>query len=264
MSPMQCVCGYTNESSNLRRHQRTCKLLHHPFVKKLQQENESLQDEVSRLKCQLEALLSGNETLKEENADLQSENKSLQTQLNEQLRARLDETTRPLTTNNTTHNNNTHNTQNIHNNVTIVLPYGQEPDLTKAQVNSILSCIPSESVPKYVEMKHFSRPETSNIRITNKRGNTMQVLQQTADQTEGKRVRRWVDRDRKEMVSDITERSLDELVDNYNAVKHKPWKMWYEASQLDKDGFDKTQAFRELVKKVDNLITSQNPRNLVT
>ena len=41
-------------------------------------------------------------------------------------------------------------------------------------------------------MKHFRRPEHSNIRITNKRGRTLQIVEEDSN----KRLR-WVDKDRK-------------------------------------------------------------------
>jgi hypothetical protein len=62
--------------------------------------------------------------------------------------------------------------QNVNNNVTInVVPYGQEEALSAADVRGILQQLPgSETIPRYIEMKHFRNPESSNIRITNKRG----------------------------------------------------------------------------------------------
>ena len=72
---------------------------------------------------------------------------------------------------------------------------------------------------------------------------------------------RWVDRDRTEMLSAITEKSLEELLNEFDAEKYKQWNQWYELSGLDNEGFDKTDAFREIMKKVDNMITSQNRSN---
>lgn len=65
--------------------------------------------------------------------------------------------------------------------------YGQEDSLANEQVGSILcSLLPIESVPKYIKMKHFSKPENANIHIKNKRGRTIQVV----EEDENKR-RRW-------------------------------------------------------------------------
>ena len=112
----------------------------------------------------------------------------------------------------------------------------------------------SESVPRYVKMKHFSRPENANIRITNKRGRTMQVV----EEDERKR-RRWVDKDRKEMLSAITDASLEELVERFDAEEYLGWNEWFESSGLKDEGYDKTDAFRQIMNKVENVITSQNP-----
>lgn len=85
-------------------------------------------------------------------------------------------------------------------------------------------------------MKHFRRLETANIRIPNKRGRTIQVVEE--DQN-GKR-RRWVDKDRKEMLSKITDTSLDELTELYNAEGDFGWNEWFEKNGLKDAGYDKT------------------------
>ena len=84
----------------------------------------------------------------------------------------------------------------------------------------------------------------------------MQVVEE-----DGLKRRRWVDRNRTEMLSAITEKSLEELLNEFDAEKYKRWNQWYELSGLDNEGFDKTDAFREIMKKVDNMITSQNKSN---
>ena len=119
--------------------------------------------------------------------------------------------------------------------------------------------LPSESVPRYVEMKHFQRPETANIRIPNKRGRTIQVVEEDKD---GKR-RRWVDKDRQEILSKITDASLDELIEHYNAGNDVLWNKWFENNGLKDEGYDKTETFRQLVRKVENVITSQRSHNVV-
>ena len=91
----------------------------------------------------------------------------------------------------------------------------------------------------------------------------MQIVEEGND-NEGKRQKRWVDRDRKEMISQITEKGLDDLVDKFNAEEYQYWNMWYNSTGLNKDGYDKTEAFQQMMKKVENLITSQNPKNVVS
>ena len=41
------------------------------------------------------------------------------------------------------------------------------------------------------------------------------------------------------------------------------WNEWFEASGLKDEGYDKTDAFKEIMKKVENVITSQNPNNAI-
>jgi hypothetical protein len=224
---MSCPCGYSI-ASNLARHKRTCKVI-------------AWHEKCVELERQVDGLMAENVCLKErqvENERLREENLELTVRLKEARAAR------PV--------------QNVNNNVTInVVPYGQEEALSAAEVRGILQQLPgSETIPRYIEMKHFRNPESSNIRITNKRGRIMQVVEE-----DGLKRRRWVDRDRTEMLSAITEKSLEELLNEFDAEKYKRWNQWYELSGLDNEGFDKTDAFREIMKKVDNMITSQNRSN---
>ena len=224
---MACVCGY-NTAAALARHKRTCKVI-------------AWYEKCVHLQQELDRVSADNAHF----VDLQTENERLRAE-NLELTARLEEAraARPV--------------QNVNNNVTInIVPYGQEEALTTTDVQSILQHLPgSETIPRYIEMKHFRNPENSNIRITNKRGRIMQVVEE-----DGRKRRRWVDRDRTEMLSAITEKSLDELLNEFDAEKYKRWNQWYESSGLDDEGFDKTDAFREIMKKVENVITSQNRSN---
>jgi regulator of replication initiation timing len=223
---MACVCGY-NTTNQIARHQKTCKKF---AIQTLETRcNDALQ------KCS---------TLETDNERLCTDNEQLRNEITE-LKTRLDEcrNSRP----------------NVQNNVTInIVPYGREEPLTNAQVRSILSSIPSESVPRYIQMKHFRRPEHSNIRITNKRGRTLQIVEEDSN----KRLR-WVDKDRKTMLSAITDSSLEELIDRFDAEKYKIWNNWFETSGLKDEGYDKTDAFKEIMSKVENMITSQSPKNVL-
>ena len=82
-------------------------------------------------------------------------------------------------------------------------------------------------------MKHFSKPENANIHIKNKRGRTIQVV----EEDENKR-RRWVDKDRKEMLYSITDASLDELIEKFDAEKYLGWNEWFESSGLKDEGYN--------------------------
>ena len=63
-----------------------------------------------------------------------------------------------------------------------IIPFGSEPSLTTDEVRPLLYR-PFESVPKYIELKHFGKENTANIRISNKRGNTIQILEHDSENT---------------------------------------------------------------------------------
>ena len=63
--------------------------------------------------------------------------------------------------------------------------------------------------------------------------------------------KRWVRRDRSRTIADMAEHNLDELVEKYHAVRTPLFRQWYTHTGLDKDGFDKTPAWRELTSRVD-------------
>ena len=141
---------------------------------------------------------------------------------------------------------------NTTNNVSIV-NFGEEPKVDRDLVRPLLTSLPIESVPRYVQLKHFTKPETCNIRIPNKKLKCLQLVEEDANH-----VQRWVDKDRDKMVSLITERSLDELIEDHDATSSRAWRAWYEGAGLGLDGYDKTPTFQQLVRDVDNVITSQN------
>ena len=226
---MPCVCGY--ESTQLARHMRTCKVIAwHAKCQVAQARNDELEKELDELKADH---LREKTKLLQEIAELR-EAKSRIPRLEEkvtELRGRLDESRKAR--------------PNVQNNMTInILPYGREVPLSIEEVKPLMR-LPSESVPRYVEMKHFQRPETANIRIPNKRGRTIEVVEEDKD---GKR-RRWVDR--QEILSQITDASLDELIEHFNAGNDIMWNHWFENNGLKDEGYDKTETFRQLVRKVD-------------
>lgn len=219
---MACVCGYTR-LSQMARHKRSCKQFAIHVIEEKYKDSEA--------QC---------EKYRQENEQLRAEIGELKGRLEEARNARP-------------------NVNNVHNNVTInILPFGQEVPLSIEEVKPLMR-IPSESVPRYIEMKHFRRPETANIRIPNKRGRTIQVVEEDRN---GKR-RRWVDKDRKELLSQLTDTSLDELLEHYNAGNDVMWNHWFKNSRLNDEGYDKTETFREIVRKVENVITSQRAQNVL-
>lgn len=144
-------------------------------------------------------------------------------------------------------------TYNTTNNVAMV-NFGEEPEVHRDLVRPLLTNLPPmDSVPRYVQLKHFTKPETSNVRIRNKKHRICQIVEADANNQQ-----RWVDRDRTRIVSQITEKSLDELIEDHNATSSRAWRAWYEGAGLGLDGYDKTPTFQQLVRDVDNVITSQN------
>ena len=70
---------------------------------------------------------------------------------------------------------------------------------------------------------------------------------------------RWVDKNRKEMLAAITDASLDELIEQFDAEKYKRWNDWFESSGL-KDERSKDGCVHGDNEKVENVITSQCPK----
>lgn len=214
-----CVCGY-NIVPHMARHKRTCNIL----------KMSVLESEHARLSAENARLLAENERLVQENAE---------------LHARLDES-----------RNARPNVQN--NNVTVnILAYGEEPLPSVEEVLAILKP-PENSVAKYIELKHFRRPETANLRIRNKRFRTMQVVEEDTS----KRLR-WTEKDRKKMIEQMVEANLDELIETHGAERVASWRNWYQRSRLDQAGYDKTEEFKRIQEDVENMLMSQGATNVI-
>ena len=141
-------------------------------------------------------------------------------------------------------------TNNLTNNINIIA-YGHEPTPDLKDVLSLLRP-PEESVARYIELKHFSRPETSNMRISNKRSKTMQVVEEDVN-----RRLRWREKDRKATIEKLVEHNLEELVDVHGAEKVFLWKSWYKSTGLADAGYDKTDAWKRVNNDVENMLISQ-------
>ena len=227
---MACVCGY-NTTAALARHKRTCKVIAwYEKCTKLEGEVHRLTPENARLSAENARLLAENELLVKENSE---------------LHARLDES-----------RNARPNVQN--NNVTVnIVAYGQEPLPSMEEVLAILKP-PESSVAKYIELKHFRRPETANLRIRNKRSRTMQVVE-----VDTNKMLRWTEKDRKRMIEQMVEANLDELTETHGAERVATWRSWYQRTGLDRDGFDKTDEFKRIQEDVENMLMSQSSTNVV-
>ena len=174
--------------------------------------------------------------------------------LREQLKQKDEEIRRLKEQIHSNNNININSNININNTVNNIFPFGKEPMVNHTDATRLLHK-PSTSVSKYVELKHFRKPETANVRISNLRGNTIQVVEQ--DQT-GRR--KWVTRDKKATISEITETNLDELVDIHKAGSVSRWNLWYEKNKLNEDNFDQTPEYKNIMKAVE--LTIINSRQL--
>ena len=178
--------------------------------------------------------------LTERNEELTRINEELATKVGE-LTSKIEELERRGTTINVTNN-----LTNIN-----IIAYGQEPTPNLKDVLPLLRP-PEESVARYIELKHFSRPETSNMRISNKRSKTMQVVEEDVN-----RRLRWREKDRKATIEKLVEQNLEELVDLHGAEQIFLWKNWYRSTGLSDAGYDKTGAWKRVNNDVENMLISQ-------
>lgn len=208
------------------RHKKSCKVLR---IDQVQTENVRLMAENGHLSSENARLLAENERLAHETTE---------------LNARLDESRKAR--------------PSVNNNLTInILAYGNEPLPKIGEVLQILKP-PEESIARYIELKHFRNPETANLRIRNKRSGTIQIVQEDA-----KKRLRWTEKDKKEMIEQLVERNLDELTDTHGAERIEKWRNWYEKAGLDKNGFEKTDAWKRINNDVERMILTQSNANIV-
>ena len=140
---------------------------------------------------------------------------------------------------------------NITNNINVsILAYGSEPLPDTQDVRKIL-LPPETSIARYIALKHFRDPSTSNLRISNKKSKTIQVFE-----PDGNNHLRWTEKDRKEMIEKLVDENLDELTETHGAAKVEQWRRWYESSGLEEPGYDKTDAYKRIERDVEALIIS--------
>lgn len=216
---MACECGHTSQT-HMARHIRNCAA--RPFAVRANE----LALANGRLIEQVQSLEAHIQRVEAENAALRA---------------------RPTTVQNTIVNNGVIN----------VLAYGQEPTPETRNVLRIL--LPAEeSIARYIEMKHFCNQRTSNLRISNKRARTMQIVEMDAS----KRLR-WTEKDKKRMLEKIVEDNIEELVDTHGAEQVASWKHWYRGSGLADEGYDKTEAWKRIQSDVENMLLSQKNINML-
>lgn len=143
-------------------------------------------------------------------------------------------------------------TINYNNSVNVnILAYGQEPLPDARDVRNIL-LPPENSVARYIALKHFRDPSTSNLRISNKKSKTIQVVEPDVNNA-----LRWTEKNRKEMIEKMVDDNLDELTETHGASKLERWKRWYKSSGLEDSGYDKTDAYKRIQQDVENMLLSQ-------
>lgn len=146
-------------------------------------------------------------------------------------------------------------TINYNNSVNVnILAYGQEPLPDTRDVRNIL-LPPETSIARYIALKHFRDPSTSNVRISNKKSKTIQVVEPDVNSQ-----LRWTEKNRKEMIEKLVDENLDELTETHGAAKVERWRRWYETSGLEEPGYDKTDTYKRIERDVENMLLSQ--RNL--
>jgi hypothetical protein len=191
-----CNCGRSfTKASNLSRHRKTCfelqckteisntesthviQLLQEKLDKK-DQEMKEVKDEMDELRKQVETLI-GN--------------------------------TAKQTTNN---NSNIQTQNNIENqNVIVVNSFGNEniEHLTDQIICKLIKTAPFTSVPQLIEKIHFDpdHPENHNIKITNKKMNYAEIVQNN----------KWVTANKKKVIDDVIQKSYNLLDEKYTDNK---------------------------------------------
>jgi hypothetical protein len=146
----------------------------------------------------------------------------------------------------------------VNNGVINVVAYGHEPKPDTRDVLPILRP-PERSVTRYIEMKHFRNPSTANMRISNKRMRTMQVVEEDAS-----RRLRWTEKDRKQMIDRMLEDNLEELIAAHGAERVASWKQWYHSCGLAQAGYEQTHTWKRVQEDIQNMLLSQKSSNVVS
>lgn len=218
-----CICGFECRSDYMRKHTEICKARH--TIVTLRDENLVLKSKVIFF-TELQQNSHGDEITYLRN-QLDLKNKIIQ---------QKDEEIRRLSSN-----------QNItnHFNVTNVLnifPFGQEPMIDKHIANSLL-LKPSESVPLYIKMKH-TKDGVSNVRI---KDDDIEVIEEDAN---GQLT--WVMKDKYNTIFQITDTNLEEFHEEFGSTDFM-WKRWFINNGYNQDGYENTEKFQDLMKKVEKV-----------
>lgn len=215
----KCLCGYDGRNDNLKRHQHTCSTFQ--YVESLKLELAQKTELLIQKDSQIIELLN------------QSKNKNITTTNN------LNSTV-----------NITNNTMNI---LTICPPFGSEPALERGQVKRILentrfNCI--DTLPEYIRQKYLNFDGYGNIRVVNKKGNKVEVIQE--GETGEKR---WVERDKSDTIHDMTEENIEEIIEQYYPqlkISGNFFNTYHKRLKRD------DSEFKSLKVKVESVLTQNN------
>ena len=207
-----CTCGYnSNHCGNFNKHLRRCSAGEQRYAN----------DTHVRI-TELESIV---DTLQREN---------------ESLRQRLKESeSRPQTVNYTT----------ITNNITFVSPFGHErvDHISDSDMRNLLQN-PLTSVSKYIQLKHFDRAENRNVRMRNKRANTVEVVRETST---GKR---WMHEDKKEIVEQLYDAGRLDLWGIADEQQNRAWCQFDESVMDSQDGNRKRDMYTDQLRMVERTL----------
>lgn len=237
-----CECGFMCAAKNMSRHKSRCNIRKMSVMEK--QLLQHLQDKIEESKRMTDSKLDEKDRLIAEKDRLIAEKDKLiankEAEINRLLTEHLAESRmqgRPTTINNFNHIN--------------IVAFGDEPIPNTTEVLKILYP-PEDSVTKYIELKHFRDPSTSNVRIRNKRSKTIQVLQHDVN-----RRLRWTERDRKQTIERIVDDNMVELTEKHGASNVARWRRWYHSNMLEAPGYDKTDAYKRILQDVEYMLVTQ-------
>ena len=101
-----------------------------------------------------------------------------------------------------------------------------------------------------MRLKHFAHQDTANMRSKNKR--ELEIYEE--DIMEQQKRGRWMSRLKTDILPCLTQQNLTELLEDYDAETVEVWKNWYESTDLHKNGYNNTEEFKKISKKIEELI----------
>ena len=172
-----CPCGFKRTVKyNVERHMLVCKTVKAATMDVDEAAMEELKHSLAAKDLLLNAANARADSLASENEALKQENRELKKR------------------------KSSGSVTNITNNINVsILAYGSEPLPDTQDVRKIL-LPPETSIARYIALKHFRDPSTSNLRIGNKKAKTIQVVEPDVNSQ-----LRWTEKNRKEMIEKLVD-----------------------------------------------------------